>query len=110
MERNCFRYALDHANLWNLTKISFFFLSPHTEQTEKINFHLRFSLVCSASWVSCPTHLEFMNQSRSFVVKVDPSGLPEGAHFTEVCPFELLLSFGLKCKLFTGFTKEEGNV
>ncbi|XP_046339901.1 tripeptidyl-peptidase 2-like [Haliotis rufescens] len=58
-------------------------------QTEKIEFNIQFSLVCEASWVQCPAHLELMNVSRTFSVKVDPRGLPEGDHFTEVCGYDV---------------------
>ena len=46
---------------------------------------MRVNLVCDASWIQGPSHLELMNVSRPFLVKVDPTALPEGAHFTEVC-------------------------
>lgn len=56
-----------------------------TEHREKITLNLRLSLVCDATWVSAPSHLQLMNMQRMFTVKVDPTGLPTGAHYTEVC-------------------------
>ena len=55
-----------------------------TGQEEKIAFSAQFTLVCEKSWVSCPSHFELMNATRSFSVHVDPRGLPEGVHYTEV--------------------------
>ena len=61
------------------------FNNSKTEQTEKISFNMRFCMTCDADWVTHPQHLELMNVSRSFSVKVDTSGLSEGVHYTEVC-------------------------
>ena len=53
-------------------------------QREKIAFTMRIALSCNASWVRCPAHLELMNMQRQFTVKVDPTSLTPGVHFTEV--------------------------
>lgn len=45
---------------------------------------MRLSLVCDAPWVEHPTHFDLMNMERSFSIKVNPKGLAEGEHFTEV--------------------------
>ena len=55
-----------------------------SEKEEKIAFKMQLNLVCDASYVQCPSHLELMNSSRSISVKVDPRGLPAGVHFTQV--------------------------
>ena len=47
---------------------------------DKQSFNLRFGLSCSADWVSYPRHLDLMFTSRHFLVSVDPTGLPAGAH------------------------------
>lgn len=39
-------------------------------------------LVCSASWVQHPTHLEVMNLARAISIRVDPTGLFPGVHNT----------------------------
>ncbi|KAK7483877.1 hypothetical protein BaRGS_00024894 [Batillaria attramentaria] len=58
-------------------------------QEERIAFSAQFRLVCEKSWVRCPSHFELMNVTRSFSVKVDPRGLPEGAHYTEICAYDV---------------------
>ncbi|XP_060602891.1 tripeptidyl-peptidase 2-like [Ruditapes philippinarum] len=60
-----------------------------TEKEEKISFCMHFNLICDASYVQCPSHLELFNTTRSVSIKVDPSGLPEGVHYTEVCAFDV---------------------
>ncbi|KAK3699411.1 hypothetical protein QZH41_018570 [Actinostola sp. cb2023] len=55
----------------------------------KLNLSLRLSLVSTETWLSCPSHLVLMNTARSFNVKVDPCGLQEGAHFAEVCAYDV---------------------
>ena len=53
-------------------------------EQEKINFSQRFSMVCDASWVQHPSHFNLSNMGRSFTIKVDGRGLPDGPHYTEV--------------------------
>ncbi|KAK2181249.1 hypothetical protein NP493_405g05002 [Ridgeia piscesae] len=62
----------------------------HTaEQRVKIDFEMRFALSCDTAWVSCPRHLDLMNMSRTFQIKVNPQGLTPGAHFTEICAYDV---------------------
>ena len=67
-----------------LQLISIFYLPTLLDPEEKINFNRRISLCCDESWVHHPSHLELMHQLRSFTIKVDPTALSEGAHYTEV--------------------------
>ncbi|XP_071798150.1 tripeptidyl-peptidase 2-like isoform X2 [Asterias amurensis] len=55
---------------------------------EKISFTMHTSLVCDALWVSAPSHLALMNTSRSVSIRVDPRGLNEGVHYSEVQCFD----------------------
>lgn len=41
-------------------------------------------LICDASYVTCPTHLNLMYTARTFVIKIDPRALPFGVHYTSV--------------------------
>lgn len=63
--------------------------AENIDANEKIAFNLHINLVCDASWVSCPTHLELMNSSRCITVKVDPRGLREGVHYSQICGYDI---------------------
>ncbi|XP_071839220.1 tripeptidyl-peptidase 2-like isoform X2 [Apostichopus japonicus] len=63
--------------------------AENTDPNEKISFNLHINLVCDVSWVSCPTHLELMNSSRCITVKLDPRGLREGVHYTQICGYDI---------------------
>jgi len=58
--------------------------SSFTENDDKISFCMQLSFTCDASYVQHPTYLELMNTARAVSIKVDPKGLPEGVHYTEV--------------------------
>ena len=67
-----------------------------TEADEKIAFSLRLNLACDAGWVQAPAHLDLMNMSRQFLVKIDAQGLESGAYYTEVrCPFMVRDNYSL---------------
>ncbi|KAJ8030831.1 Tripeptidyl-peptidase 2 [Holothuria leucospilota] len=63
--------------------------AENIDANEKIALNLHISLVCDVSWVSCPAHLELMNSSRSITVKLDPRGLREGVHYTQICGYDV---------------------
>ncbi|XP_078488477.1 tripeptidyl-peptidase 2 isoform X1 [Ciona intestinalis] len=55
---------------------------------EKIDFRCHMAVCSSQPWVVVPTHFELMNMARSFSIKVDPRGLPPGAHFAQIQGFD----------------------
>jgi tripeptidyl-peptidase-2 len=60
-----------------------FFLNCEERDAEsKINFNVHLSLACNASWVQIPKHFDLMYMARGFSVKVDPTGLASGVHYT----------------------------
>ena len=55
-----------------------------TKPTEKINFEKRLLLNCEADWVEHASQILLANDSERITVKVDPTGLAPGVHYTEV--------------------------
>ena len=47
---------------------------------KKIDFNINLTLVPSETWVQVGAFLALSYASRSFIVRVDPSGLPTGVH------------------------------
>jgi len=60
----------------------FFFIA---DASHKIGFGIKLALVCSEPWVECPSHLNLMNITRIFTVRIDPTGLPPGVHASRYC-------------------------
>ncbi|XP_050538045.1 tripeptidyl-peptidase 2 [Daktulosphaira vitifoliae] len=65
-----------------------FMNNSEVDAQKKINFQISLCLVCDASWVQVPKHLELMYMSRNFNVKIDPSGLPTGVHGATVKAYD----------------------
>lgn len=65
-----------------ITVEPFFLNFEERDADDKIQFNLHMSLACNASWVQIPKHFDLMYMSRGFSVKVDPTGLAPGVHFS----------------------------
>ncbi len=55
-----------------------------TKPSEKINFEKRLLLQCNVDWVEHASQILLANDSERITVKVDPTGLAPGVHYTEV--------------------------
>lgn len=60
----------------------------HRNNDEKINFSINLNLVCDVSWVESPSHFHLSYTKRGFVIKVNPTGLPTGVHFTSLRAYD----------------------
>lgn len=57
-----------------------FLNEKETSPKDKIAFNIRATMVSSEPWVQVGSFLDLSYTSRSFSVKVDPTGLPPGVH------------------------------
>ncbi|CAM9301659.1 unnamed protein product, partial [Chrysoparadoxa australica] len=55
---------------------------------KRIQFEQHIHLTCSSDWVMTPSSLALAHSGRSFVIKVDPTSLSSGAHFTVIKGFD----------------------
>jgi len=62
--------------------------ADHRAAADKQGFNRQFAMTCSSAWVSHPTHLDLMYCSRHFLVQVDPTGLPPGAHAAYISAYD----------------------
>ncbi|XP_053618070.1 tripeptidyl-peptidase 2 [Plodia interpunctella] len=71
------------------------FLQNHLDAENKdmipkqISFSVRLALTCEAGWLSIPQHLDMMNAARSISIRVDPTSLSPGAHFTSINAYDV---------------------
>jgi tripeptidyl-peptidase-2 len=54
------------------------------DNRDRVDFQQRVVLESTAPWVQSPSHVLLMHGGRGFDVRVDPTGLPPGAHHAEV--------------------------
>ena len=59
-----------------------FLNNEERDAASKIKFNLQLTISCNASWVQIPKHFDLMYMARGFTVKVDPTGLSSGVHYT----------------------------
>jgi len=77
MSEICLELIIRKNIFYTYTSLCYF-----VDPARKINFNLKLTLVCDASWVQFPTHLDLMHMPRAFAIRVEASNLPEGVHTT----------------------------
>lgn len=73
--------SLTKCKEFNVTVDPRYLNEEERDAASKIQFNIRLSLACNASWVQVPKHLDLMLMARGFSVKVDPTGLAVGVHY-----------------------------
>lgn len=56
---------------------------------QKINFNKQCVFTCKATYVQCPSFLDLQNFARSISVKVDPTNLSVGVHYTCIDAYDV---------------------
>lgn len=65
-----------------------FFDDANTDPSKKINFNMHLNIVSNAEWITVAPHLDLMYMKRVFAVKVDPTCLPPGVHFSSIRAYD----------------------
>ncbi|XP_046818750.1 tripeptidyl-peptidase 2 isoform X1 [Vespa crabro] len=81
--------VIDRPKDYPVTVEPVFLDSENTDPSRKIDFNLKLTLVCEASWARFPTHLDLMHMPRAFSISIDGSNLPEGVHATSVRAYDV---------------------
>lgn len=81
--------VIDRPKDYAITVEPVFLDSENTDPSRKIDFNLKLTLACEASWVRYPTHLDLMHMPRAFIVRVDATNLSEGVHATSVRAYDV---------------------
>ncbi|RLU16741.1 hypothetical protein DMN91_010941 [Ooceraea biroi] len=81
--------VIDRPKDYAITVEPVFITSETIDPSRKIDFNLKLTLVCDASWVQFPTHLDLMHMPRAFAIRVDASNLSEGVHATSVRAYDV---------------------
>jgi len=58
------------------------------DNRDKVDLELRCTLACPVHWVEVADHLMLMHGGRRMDLKVDPTRLAPGVHYTEVCGYD----------------------
>lgn len=59
-----------------------------TAPKDKIDFNIRITLVASETWVQVGSYFDLSYLLRSFVIKVDPTGLSAGVHTARIRAYD----------------------
>ena len=55
---------------------------------DKLKFDMNLNLISNEQWVECPSYLHLNASFRQISIKIDPTGLPSGLHFTKILAFD----------------------
>lgn len=80
--------VLTNPEEFNVTVQPAFQREKYCSPKSKIDFNVRLTLVATESWVQCGSFLDLCYSARSFVVKVDPTGLRSGVHTAQIKAYE----------------------
>nr|XP_012225494.1 PREDICTED: tripeptidyl-peptidase 2 [Linepithema humile] len=80
---------IDRPKDYAVTVEPVFINSENIDPARKIDFNLKLTLVCDASWVQYPTHLDLMHMPRAFAIRIEASNLPEGVHVCSVRAYDV---------------------
>ncbi|KAG7205321.1 hypothetical protein KM043_007323 [Ampulex compressa] len=80
---------VDRPKDYAITVEPVFLDSENTDPCRKIDFNLKLTLACDASWVQYPMHLDLMHMPRMFSIRVEGSNLPEGVHVTSIRAYDV---------------------
>ncbi|MCH7725669.1 MAG: S8 family serine peptidase, partial [Planctomycetes bacterium] len=58
------------------------------DNRDKVAFSMRLSIEATEDWVSAPGSLYLTHGGKTFNIRVDPTKLPEGVHYAEVCGYD----------------------
>lgn len=61
---------------------------PDADSNSKLEFNMNLKMTCDSPWVFVPQNLSLSYSSRSFSVRIEPSGLSVGEHFTWIKAFD----------------------
>ena len=79
-------YETDHPLETNVSVTPVF--RKDADNRDKIDFELRVTLESTAKWVECADHMMLMSGGRRLSIKVDPTRLPPGVHYAEICGYD----------------------
>ncbi|CAL1282653.1 unnamed protein product [Larinioides sclopetarius] len=75
-------------SLFNITVEPIFLNDSDADPESKINFEMTLKLTCDVPWVYVPSNLCLMYSPRTFSIRIDPCGLPNGEHFTWIKAYD----------------------
>lgn len=74
--------------IFNTTVTPYFLNDKEKDASEKIKFNQELLLVCDDSWVQGPKYLSLPYSARVFPIKVDPTSLSVGVHYSSIRAYD----------------------